>query len=135
MSLHTGKRIHSYHWDKLPIPDEVIDRVEELAKLESQPLLTNKQPMFEWSPGVPITSSSIDDISDLPQVSDTLLLDDNLSSDAHVPQPQHKESLNDISFSTYDANEFFPEEHALVMDSDAENSDDLSYSSQSQPCL
>ena len=28
MSLHTGKRLHAYEWEELPIDDEVINRVE-----------------------------------------------------------------------------------------------------------
>ena len=28
MSLYTGRRLHSYHWTELPIPENVIKRVE-----------------------------------------------------------------------------------------------------------
>ena len=52
MSLLTGKRIHSYHWKELAISDEIVERVEHLAKQEGQPLLKDKQPFFEWQPGV-----------------------------------------------------------------------------------
>ena len=134
MSLDTGKRIHSYHWDKVPIPKEVINRVEKLAKLESQPLLTNKQPMFEWSPGVPIIST-IDDISDeIPHVSDTTLLDDSILTDSNVPIPDaHDSSLNAADGSSSDDVSFaddsiFPDEHALITDS---SNDDISYSTSS----
>ena len=54
MSLSTGKRIHCYQWTELPIPDYVIDRVEEMAARENQPIMTNGYPIFEWQPGVPI---------------------------------------------------------------------------------
>ena len=37
MSLATGKRLHSYNWTRLP-PDDVIERVEELANQENQPI-------------------------------------------------------------------------------------------------
>ena len=39
MSLQTGKRIHRCQWTELPMPQEVISRVERLALLEHQPSL------------------------------------------------------------------------------------------------
>jgi hypothetical protein len=51
MSLYTGKRLHSYHWEELPISDEVIKRVNELGEEEDQPILTDGVPLFEWTPG------------------------------------------------------------------------------------
>ena len=39
MSLSTGKRIHRRRWTKLPMPREVIDRIEHLGRLDSQPPL------------------------------------------------------------------------------------------------
>ena len=41
MSLATGKEIHGYTWDVLPVADEVIERVHEIALGEGQPLITN----------------------------------------------------------------------------------------------
>lgn len=32
MSLSTGKRLHRYKWTKLPMPDDVIDRVHQIAR-------------------------------------------------------------------------------------------------------
>ena len=55
MSLNSGKRINSYNWNQLPIPDDVIQRVEQLANDENQPYLDDKTPMFEWAPGIPVT--------------------------------------------------------------------------------
>ena len=54
MSLHTGKRIHGFQWDELPIDDHVIERVEALAEEQNQPLMHRGKPCFEWSPGVDI---------------------------------------------------------------------------------
>ena len=54
MSLYSGKRIHGYKWKELPIDDYVINRVEELAEAEDQPVMHNGLPNFEWSPGEPI---------------------------------------------------------------------------------
>ena len=47
MSLATGKEIHGYAWDVLPIAEEVINRVHELALEENQPLITNNF-KYEW---------------------------------------------------------------------------------------
>ena len=55
MSLHTGKRLHAYEWEELPIDDEVINRVEELAG--NQKVMTDKYPQFEWAPGFPIVNN------------------------------------------------------------------------------
>ena len=51
MSLHTGRELHTNEWDELPIDEEVIARVEELAENEGQPELPDQYPLFEWSPG------------------------------------------------------------------------------------
>ena len=59
MSLYTGKRLHSYNWQELPIDDETINRVEDLAKAEKAKRLTDNYPMFEWAPGVPIIDELI----------------------------------------------------------------------------
>ena len=39
MNLNTGKRIHRRNWTDLPMPDEVIKRVEQLGKKDNQPKL------------------------------------------------------------------------------------------------
>ena len=54
MLLLTGKRIHGYQWQELPISEEVIDRVHYLAKEEKQPALINGELLFEWNLGLPI---------------------------------------------------------------------------------
>ena len=51
MSLYTGKRLHSYIWEEIPIDQDTIDRVDQLAREEKQPVLDNNQPLFEWLPG------------------------------------------------------------------------------------
>ena len=48
MSLYTGKRIDSYVWEELPVSDEIIERVREIAKQQKQPKLINGIPIFEW---------------------------------------------------------------------------------------
>ena len=51
MSLLSGKQLHAYIFEELPINSEVISRVHELADQENQPELVNKQPVFQWSNG------------------------------------------------------------------------------------
>ena len=41
MSLATGNRVHSNQWTILPLDDEVIERVHELAKIEAQPKISS----------------------------------------------------------------------------------------------
>ena len=65
MSLYTGKRLHSYSWTELPIDQDVIDRVEDLAEEEGQPELVDGIPFFEWNIGEPIDDTEqINDTSD-----------------------------------------------------------------------
>ena len=54
MSLYSGKRIHGYKWDKLPIDEHVIARVEKMAEKEKQPIMHRGMPCFEWTPGIKI---------------------------------------------------------------------------------
>jgi hypothetical protein len=49
MSLYSGKRLHSYEWKELPIDDDVINRVEELASREDAPTMINGYPVFTWA--------------------------------------------------------------------------------------
>ena len=60
MSLRIGRRLNSSQWTELPITDEVIDRVDNMAKKElQQPNTTTDGIVFEWEPGVPIDSDII----------------------------------------------------------------------------
>jgi len=69
MSLATGKRVNARKWVPLPITDDVVARVSELADTQKQGALVNNQPTFEWAPGV-----SVQDID--------LSLDNSEESDA-----------------------------------------------------
>ena len=62
-SLSTGRRVHvpgKAAWTELPIPDHVITRFEELAKAEGQPIMNDRVPLFEWSPGIPLVDDDDD---------------------------------------------------------------------------
>ena len=54
MSLYSGRRIHGYKWETLPIDEHVIARVEQLAKAEDQPITSRCMPCFEWASGAEI---------------------------------------------------------------------------------
>ena len=54
MSLSTGNQLHAFNWTEIPIGGYVIDRVEEMARADNQPIMTNFYPVFKWDPGVPI---------------------------------------------------------------------------------
>ena len=51
MSLYSGKRIHRYIWEEIQIDQNTVDRFEQLAREERQPVLDNSQPLFEWLSG------------------------------------------------------------------------------------
>ena len=61
MSLYTGMRIHSYIWEELPIDDGVIQRVEQLAEIEKNPVLIDTNPFFEWAPEISIEEVEIEE--------------------------------------------------------------------------
>ena len=71
MSLESGRKLHGYKWQELPMDEWVIRRVEELATEEGQPYLVDKTPIFEWSPGnvildyqeeeVPVEKDAVED--------------------------------------------------------------------------
>ena len=63
MSLNTGKLIHAFIWEQLPLDDHIIDRVTDLAEDEGAPLMNNG-PIFEWRPGIPVTINDDEDILD-----------------------------------------------------------------------
>ena len=48
MSLYSGKRIHSYHWQEAPIDDDIVDRVEALALEEEALVMARGFPTFTW---------------------------------------------------------------------------------------
>ena len=49
MSLETGKRIHRFQWDILPISKDVLDRVNAIAMHQGHPLVA-KNFKFQGDP-------------------------------------------------------------------------------------
>ena len=62
MSLYSGKRLHSYILGEIPMDQDTIDRVEQLAREGKKPVLDNSQPLFEWLPGKEIEDYQHDPI-------------------------------------------------------------------------
>ena len=48
----------------MPIDDGVIQRVEQLAEIEKQPVLVDANPLFEWTPGVSIEEDNIEELGE-----------------------------------------------------------------------
>ena len=69
MSLVTGKRIHRYQWTALPISQEVLQRVEDIAIYEQQPLVASNF-KYQWNPDgddeIDGEDSDVDDVLDEP---------------------------------------------------------------------
>ncbi len=80
MSLNTGKLIHAFHWESLPIDDHIVGRVVELANNDKAPTMNNG-PVFEWRPGIPVTMNEDEDI-----LTDA---EDDASDDASLPPLDH----------------------------------------------
>ena len=64
MNLFTGKKISSNNWNELPIDDDAIVRVEELAYRELQPVMKDGYPIFKWKTGEFIVNDEIENMSD-----------------------------------------------------------------------
>jgi hypothetical protein len=54
LSLATGRKLSRQQWDALPMPEGVVTAVERMPQDESQPLIGQGVPLFQWSPGMPI---------------------------------------------------------------------------------
>jgi len=94
LSLVTGARLSRKQWDILPMPQNIIARVEQMALEQHQPLMVSGMPIFEWAPGEAI----IDRIDDNIDFND----DDNLHpdlaqnkiNDEYIPPFDHADHLN-----------------------------------------
>jgi hypothetical protein len=111
MSLYTGKRLHSYHWQPLPIDDDVIARVHEFAVTEQQPPLFDGMPVFEWNVGFPIDNANDDDLSNASIEADVVA-----QPVEPLPQP-FPPIMNDNAYIT-------DEDVSYAADSDSASSDD-----------
>ena len=58
MSLLTGKRIHRYQWDIIPITTDIINRVDALTRDEGQPIVADNF-KYEWYPGMEMEGAKL----------------------------------------------------------------------------
>ena len=86
MSLHSGKRIHGYIWDELPIDEYVIERVEALAEEQGQPLMKDGVPDFEWTPGQAIEDIWHEDVGETSAIEPEALCINEAVAEHAVPQ-------------------------------------------------
>ena len=93
MSLYTGKRIHAFGWQELPIHDEVIKTVEQFAKDEDQPKMIDREPLFEWEPGFEITNENEDECLEDFHNEEQLQHDENLKEDVNHQDDEEFENL------------------------------------------
>ena len=129
MSLSTGKRLHCYQWKELPVTDYVIDRVEDLAAQENQPIMTNGYPIFEWTPGVPILEEDETEGEEHEEVEleneDIMyedVSDDELSDDEDDPYyAPNNDNANEVSADDGEAQEHENEEEPSSEDESAAN--------------
>lgn len=112
MSLLSGQKLHAYHWEEIPISDEVIDRVHYLAKEEKQPALVNGQLIFEWDTGRPI-QDNIDFINETDEY-------DVIADDTNIEQiGEYSGSESSVSGDadiSYDSDSDNDEHHSLQDD-------------------
>ena len=81
LSLTTGARISRQQWTELPITQDVINRVEELAEQQEQPII-NGELVFEWAPNVPIEDHD-DDIANEDDLEEEDGAEEGANNDAH----------------------------------------------------
>ena len=66
LSLNTGRAIHRHQWKRLPITEQIIKRVEEIATKEKQPYIANN---FKYKCNKNLVDDSCDDGDDGDEVS------------------------------------------------------------------
>ena len=113
MSLATGQRLHCYEWKTLPVSEDVIDRVHELATRENQPKV-DANFKFEWrldgeEIGDEVNNTEDMDVEELVESEDNnqpIILDisddeedvesvDDGEEDEHCSDEEHDESYVD----------------------------------------
>jgi hypothetical protein len=96
ISLASGKRIIRGQWSDLPMPDDAIIRVEELARLECQPTLRSSSLLFEWAPEDPMDDDDDPDYVYPGQEEDEDLIYDDTEDDISVTNPATTQDDNPV---------------------------------------
>ena len=85
MSLYSGKRIHSYEWKELPIDEDVIDRVEELAETEEAPEMKRGYLIFTWKQRV---------LHDLELIDEDRIIDDTSELEEQINEAEDENVMD-----------------------------------------
>ena len=124
-SLNSGHIITRSNYHILPLPQEALQRIYDLAQSESNTPIPNK-PLFEYSPGVPID----DEDNDVP-----IIIDDDFSERAQVNEQQQSEQNENNVPIFNDTNNFYnilgdisddTEEHNTTETAEHDNEDNVS---------
>ena len=64
LSLESGKVLHSNKWVCAPMDEFIIERIEELATKQNQPVMEDRCPLFEIEPGDTLNFEEDDEVGD-----------------------------------------------------------------------
>ena len=107
---------------KFPISNDVIQRVEEMAAQENQPIMHDKQPIFKWKPGISITSNPENTHTDPDDASidtnghATVIRNNGDNNDINDKQNNDDNAVDDIS--TDASNKQINDEHINIVSND-----------------
>ena len=110
MSLETGEKLHCHRWSEEPIDDYIINRVEELAEAEDQPVMPDGYPIFEWAPGIPMDGD--DEVETEHELSD----EENTIFDDQFEEDDSEEENSDEEHEHEDFNHNHDEERNIILE-------------------
>ena len=90
LSLITGKRVLSFSWKEIPIDDDVVSRVHELAEVESQPLMPTGVPYVNWG----LSQLSSDNDNDGIDIGDSESVSNSTNITPHKQPPTQSPSFD-----------------------------------------
>jgi hypothetical protein len=76
MSLVSGRQVSRYQWTALPITEQAIARVEQIAAEEEQPWIQTAGLLVEWRPDQPFEDDDDPDYIYTPEVDEDEYEDD-----------------------------------------------------------
>ena len=126
MSLYTGKKLHAYEWTTLPIDEDVIARVEELATAESQPKIINNMPLFEWGNGNPISDEDDEPDRDIAYGDEYEMREGEILHDI-------QQNTNQITVDTNTAEATETQEELILLEQENEGSQNLHDEGEREP--
>ena len=120
MSLYSGKRLHSYNWEELPIDDGVTDRLESLAEDEGAPVMESALPMFTWRQRS-IAGLNIDVVEDDADIIEEVQPEQTMDEDDAIDDDIEEGESDNDNLITYEESD---DELLSFDDSDSNENDD-----------